>query len=140
MRTKAARSWLDGIEVAAPCPMSWERMEGDARVRSCGQCKLNVYNLSGMTREDATKLVAAAEGRMCVRFLRRADGTILTEDCPVGLAARLRGRTLAVAGWFLAFAGLGSIVGFLLDKQRHDVCVGVMKAPPRTVAPIRLGG
>ncbi|HZV01833.1 MAG TPA: hypothetical protein VFF73_34290 [Planctomycetota bacterium] len=139
MRTKVARSWLDGIEVAAPCPTSWAKMEGDARVRFCGQCKLNVYNLSGMTREDATKLVGAAEGRMCVRFLRRADGTVLTEDCPVGLAARLRRRTLAVAGWFLTFAGLGSIFGFLFQKQSH-VCVGIMKAPPLPVAPLQAGG
>ncbi len=33
------------------------------------------------------------EGELCVRFYRRADGTMLTADCPRGLAAvRLRMR------------------------------------------------
>ncbi len=28
---------LETIEVAAPCPARWEWMEGDGRVRFCGQ-------------------------------------------------------------------------------------------------------
>jgi len=80
-------SVLDNIRVASPCPASWEKMTGDARVRHCQECKLNVYNLSEMTRPEAEKLIASREGRLCVRFYRRADGTILTRDCPKGLRA-----------------------------------------------------
>jgi hypothetical protein len=39
---------LDEIEIATPCPASWEAMTGDDRSRFCGQCRLNVYNLSAM--------------------------------------------------------------------------------------------
>lgn len=82
---------LARVRVASPCGVSWEGMEGDARVRFCRECNLNVYNLSEMTGAEAASLVAATEGRLCARFCRRADGTVLTRDCPAGLrAARLR--------------------------------------------------
>jgi hypothetical protein len=62
-------------------------MRGDDKVRFCDQCCLNVYNLSAMSRREAEDLVRQREGRLCVRFYRRADGTALTQDCPRGLAA-----------------------------------------------------
>lgn len=60
-------------------------MAGDDRVRFCSACKLNVYNLSGMSRKEATELFTLIEGRLCVRLFRRLDGTVLTRDCPVGM-------------------------------------------------------
>lgn len=88
---------LENIRVASPCPASWQKMTGDDRVRHCQECKLNVYNLSEMTRLEAERLVANREGRMCVRFYRRADGTTLTRDCPKGLQAMIR-RVSRIAG------------------------------------------
>jgi hypothetical protein len=84
-------------------------MEGDDRVRFCSQCNLNVYNLSAMGLDEAEALVAGAEGRLCVRFYRRTDGTIITQDCPVGVQA-VRQRTFrrirnTVAGATAMIAG-----------------------------------
>lgn len=101
------KSPLDHVTVAAPCNVGWENMVGDERVRFCGQCSLNVYNLSGMTKSEAERLVVQAEGRLCVRFYRRADGTILTKDCPVGLRA-LRKRAAKVAT-----ASFSAVLSFL---------------------------
>ncbi|HEY6190241.1 MAG TPA: hypothetical protein VIW80_21495 [Pyrinomonadaceae bacterium] len=102
---------LDHVTVAAPCSADWDAMIGDDRARFCGQCKLNVYNLSGMTRREAEALIAGSEGRLCVRFYRRADGTILTENCPIGLRAlkrRLSRVASAMLSTILSFlAGLG---------------------------------
>src|ERR1044072_7537220 len=88
---------LDNVKVAAPCPANWEEMIGSEEVRFCRHCSLNVYNLSGMSKQEAESLIASTEGRLCVRFYRRADGTILTDNCPVGLRAIRRrqsgGRT-----------------------------------------------
>ena len=42
---------LENIRVAAPCPVSWDSMKGDDRSRACEQCGLNVYNISGLTRD-----------------------------------------------------------------------------------------
>lgn len=102
---------LNKVRVAAPCNADWDSMIGNDRSRFCGQCSLNVYNLSSMTRSEAESLIAGSEGRLCVRFYRRADGSILTENCPVGLR-RLRRRisylSKAVASGVLSFfAGLG---------------------------------
>jgi hypothetical protein len=83
----ASRNSLDLIQVASPCPASWDGMKGDERVRYCGECQLNVYNLSEMNREEAEAFVSQREGRTCVRFFRREDGTVMTKDCPVGLVA-----------------------------------------------------
>ena len=39
-----------------------------------------------MTTYDAENLLRLSEGRLCVRYYQRPDGTILTRDCPVGWA------------------------------------------------------
>lgn len=94
---------LGSLRVASPCGVGWDSMEGDERVRFCRLCSLNVYNFSDMTRAEVEALVTKTEGRLCGRMTRRADGTVLTKDCPVGLrAVRLRATRAAGA----AFAAL----------------------------------
>jgi hypothetical protein len=70
-------------------------MRGDERVRFCDRCSLNVYNLSALSEADALHLVKRTEGKVCVRFYQRRDGTILTRDCPIG-GALLRKSVLGV--------------------------------------------
>ena len=72
------------LEIATPCPASWDDMEGDERVRFCPECELNVYNIASMTEAEALALIKEREGRLCVRLYKREDGTVLTRDCPVG--------------------------------------------------------
>lgn len=82
---------LDRIAIASPCTADWNAMTGDARSRFCGQCRLHVHDLSAMTTVEAEALLlAAGKGRLCVRFHRRADGRVLTQDCPVGLRQKVR--------------------------------------------------
>ena len=125
---------LAGVRVAAPCKADWNQMMGDERVRFCGACSLNVYNLSAMTRSEAENLIARSEGRLCVKFYRRRDGSIITRDCPVGLRAiRRRVSYVAKAVCSMLFgllAGLGvqeafsSIVPFVPART-----MGVMAQP-----------
>jgi hypothetical protein len=86
---------LENVAIAAPCKASWDAMVGDDRVRFCGQCEKNVYNLSALPRDEAEALLAAREGKMCVRLYRRGDGTVMTSDCPVGVKRRRRRRAVA---------------------------------------------
>jgi hypothetical protein len=126
---------LDHVRVAAPCPADWDSMVGDERVRFCRQCELNVYNLSGMSRREAETLVTNAEGRLCVRFYRRADGSILTRNCPVGLRA-IRRRVSRVAN-ALASAALGFFAGLGLTPSPRQMTMGAVDsypAPPREAA------
>jgi len=86
---------LESVSVASPCPADWNAMQGDDHARFCKTCAKNVYNLSAMTRNEAEALIRAKEGHLCIRYYQRADGTILTQDCPVGLMAaspKLNGR------------------------------------------------
>jgi hypothetical protein len=100
---------LEKLRIANPCPARWEAMEGDDRVRFCQTCKKNVYNLSALQRSEAEALVARHEGKMCATFFRRADGTVLTADCPVGRRRTrvrfLRRVTTAAAALFGLFGG-----------------------------------
>lgn len=72
---------FEAVSIKNPCKMDFDKMNGDERVRFCSDCKLNVYNLSGMSRCEAEELIAKREGRLCVTFVQRADGTIITKDC-----------------------------------------------------------
>ncbi len=98
---------LENIKIASPCRADWNEMIGSERRRFCGECQLNVYNLSGMSRDEAENLLLNAEGRVCVRFYKRADGSVLTQDCPVGWRAIKR----RVSKTATAFASL--IIGLL---------------------------
>ena len=105
---------LDRVGVASPCDVSWEEMRGDDRKRFCGRCRLNVYNLSAMTADEAAGLIQGAEGRLCVRLYRRQDGTMITRDCPVGLrGARLRAAAAAgrVAAALALLLGGAAVLG-----------------------------
>jgi hypothetical protein len=113
-RARAKLPVLANIQVASPCTAAWDEMIGDDRVRHCGQCKLDVFNLSAMTREEAEALVAGRNGRLCVRYFQRTDGTILLKDCTVGVA-RKRKRKLIAAGAAALLAG-GGAAGYALTR------------------------
>ena len=116
------RNTLGRVRVAAPCEADWDEMRGDERVRFCARCSLNVYNLSAMTRREAESLVVRSQGRLCVRFYQRKDGTIITQNCPVGLSA-LKRRVSRVGS-----AAFAAVVSFLAG-------VGVTPSPPPSETP-----
>jgi hypothetical protein len=129
---------LDNVRVAAPCNADWEQMIGNERARFCGQCNLNVYNLSSMTRSEAESFIAQNEGRLCVRYYHRADGSVITENCPVGLRAiqrKISYLTRAMISAVLSFlAGVASfeilIERSILKVQRREVTTGMLVAEP----------
>lgn len=98
---------LDNVRTATPCAKSWDEMTGDDRVRFCDQCQLNVYNISAMKQREAEEILTNATGRVCGMYFRRADGTIITRDCPVGLRA-LRRKVSRVAA--TAFSAVFSLL------------------------------
>jgi hypothetical protein len=131
---------LNNINVASPCSADWNEMYGDNRKRFCGDCKLNVYNLSGMTRDQAEALIMNAEGRLCVRFYRRVDGSVITKDCPVGWA-KVKHRTrvfAAAAASMLVALFTGVLFASLLSKPK--ITVGKLLIPFATPTPERLMG
>jgi hypothetical protein len=92
-------------------------MQGDEQVRHCGECKLNVYNISAMHPKEAEALIASHEGRLCVRYYQRRDGTVLARNCPTGLAA-IR-RRLAYAICFILALTFGGF-SIAMSRIRND--------------------
>ncbi len=146
---------LDDVRVASPCDASWDAMRpvtvtdsDGARARFCGSCEKNVYDLSAMTRKDAMDLIERHEGRCCVRFYQRQDGTVLTEDCPVGVRALLKRaerRTLlaaaagvgAIAAFVAFLAGLNNPVSCQLQTiEQHIENITPPPLPPEPVSPL----
>jgi Carboxypeptidase regulatory-like domain len=125
---------LDHIKIASPCSADWEQMEGNDRVRFCGQCKKNIFNLSAMTRKDVESLLLKSDGDICTRLYRRADGTVLTADCPVGLrlkVARVQRRLgWAISGTLSLATAWGQSSGVLSGRVTDITGVA---APPTTV-------
>ena len=113
---KRALPMLDQVKIASPCSADWSAMQGDDKSRYCGKCEKNVYNLSAMTREEADLLMLEREGELCVRLYRRKDGTVLTQDCPVGV----RRKRLRLVG-VLAMGGsvAAALAGFGAQRTLH---------------------
>lgn len=115
-------SLLDNARIASPCSASWSQMKGDDRVRYCEDCRLNVYNFAAMSRDEGEKLIRETEGRLCGVLYRRADGTVLTRDCPVGLMAIRRGMSRIIrfsAAACLAICGVAlTVLGQPVFAQR----------------------
>lgn len=126
------RSPLDRISIASPCSADWNQMQGDDRRRFCGECRLHVHDLSRMSEGEAAALLQqAGPGRVCVRFYRRADGRVLTRDCPVGLRQKLRWAVArAIALWLC----VGSAVAACVRPRQEPAAPGT---PPSQPAPLQ---
>jgi hypothetical protein len=145
---------LDDIRIATPCQMNWDEMPGDDRVRSCSACSRLVYNIAAMTSDEALSLIANREGRLCARLFRRADGTIITADCPAvaGEPAPTsrprspyrRTHALAIVLVALLLAWTGNLAnepppsgsGVTFDDWVHWAAVSLGLRPAPTHAPV----
>ncbi len=124
---------LERVAIASPCPADWNTMVGDDRVRFCAQCEKHVYNIASMTSEEAEAFLRGAGGEACLRLYRRADGTVLTSDCPVGVRRKRRRRAVAsLAGGTMLSAG--ALLAFERTRPAAppppEIAVGVMTATP----------
>jgi hypothetical protein len=140
---------LEDLQIASPCHAEWSDMQGDERVRFCGLCEKNVYNLAGMSRQEATALVTDREGSVCIRMYRRADGTVLTSDCPVGVRAALRrARREMLLAAATGVAAITALIAFLggaatkktctrLDDVRTTIVEQAEQQPPPPPEPVQ---
>jgi hypothetical protein len=154
---------LPNIRVAAPCTADWNAMsrtdaaDPEGRIRACGDCNKRVYNLSAMTRDEAEALIIRTEGKLCVRYFQRKDGTILLKDCSIGIKQRRRMRIVAAGTALLAATGAYTSQAAIraqfqasdtlhaalvaTDEPREDFVMGEMALPaepppPDTAIPV----
>jgi len=121
------------VRVAEPCPMDWRQLPGDGRVRHCGQCGLDVTNLSAMTGAEAAAFLAAPAvgGRRCVAYEPAADGGPKTIDY------RRTDPTRRRVGW-RAVTALSAIVAMAIGCARYALGRGATPAVP--MGPAMLAG
>ncbi len=148
-RDRAKLPVLDNIRIASPCTADWNAMTGDERVRHCGSCKKDVFNLSALTRDEAEALIRDKAGDLCGRYFQRSDGTILLADCTIGKAKK-RKRFVIAAGVVSVFA-IGGVARYLDHRtqrttetlggqvsfgDQHAVAGGLSFEPPPPPPPV----
>lgn len=141
MNTPSTFIALDEIRIATPCRADWNLMDGDDRARFCQSCHKNVYNLAGMRREEAEALIREKNGDVCVRLYRRADGTVITDDCPVGVRIVRRPLKWLMAG-FAALLASGAAIfsghaGASTPVDGSDVPSVSLTSRLRAIEPVR---
>ncbi len=125
-RQRAIKNQIQSIFITSPCSVKWEDMAGGQSVRFCGDCKLNVHNLTSLSDEEAVALLdrKKAGERVCTYFYRKDDGTIVTDNCPKQIK-QVRNRIQAYATsmltalcWVLATsANAQGLVGAPVDPR-----------------------
>jgi hypothetical protein len=123
---------LRHLAIPISCTQSWDEMTGSERVRHCGMCRKDVYNLSAMTKAEAAALLAGnVDGNLCVRFYHRGDGTVVTGDCGVDTPVKVRhmlGKVPRAATAAAGGAGAAPVaVAVAHGPAGHQV---MMEAPP----------
>jgi ankyrin repeat protein len=108
---------FDRMFIAAPCDADWDSMIGNSRVRFCRHCNLHVTNLSEITRPEAMRLVAQSEGRLCLRFERRSDGSVLTKQMASPLHQIGRRASRLAAGAFGATLSLATAAAAQVNSR-----------------------
>ena len=117
-------------------------MEGDEARRFCGKCEKYVYDFAALTAVEARNLLIASEGRVCARIFTRADGTVLTRDCPVGISRRRAKKIAGVAAAATALLGTAAASGSVpatcyvpVLKSLNSKCM--MLGRPELIPPIK---
>jgi len=91
------------LRISSPCPMSWDDLVGNDRIRYCDKCKLNVYNLADMNPQEVEAIVRKTEGRLCGQLYLRGDRTASLRDCP-STARRVLFKRIVATGSVLFLA------------------------------------
>jgi hypothetical protein len=127
---------LGNVRIASPCNESWSRMRGDDRSRFCSGCQKNVYNVAGMTREEAVALIQDNEGELCLRLYKRSDGKVLTSDCPVGVWAVRRKMAYALSCVLMLFFSIQALASFRETGSKRHADYYAWRA--KQVGPLRI--
>ena len=98
------------LKMRFECDMRWEDLDGSNDVkRHCGVCDKDVFNLSGMSRERAQRLLAGKE-KPCVRYISRNGRVVHNGDPSEQLRRQNIGAGKLLAGALIVQAAFMAIV------------------------------
>jgi len=55
-------------------------MEGDDKVRFCGECQRHVWNFFEMTDEEILRVLRENPARVCAQIVKNAEGVLVTKS------------------------------------------------------------
>lgn len=109
------------LRLVRGCDVRWENMVGDARVRHCGACDREVYDLTAMSPDEVEAFVEARQHDLpCVQLHARPDGRYQDGPCAPAQTRRLTRAALAAAG-----LGLTGLLSVLASESRAEAPVNV---------------
>lgn len=91
------------IASSAQAAFGAKEMSGDAAVRFCDRCRLNVHNLTAMSPREAEQLILGSQ-RDHVSTSTVATTVIVTDNCPEILRPARNRVSAYAAGALLAFS------------------------------------
>ncbi len=130
---------LSKSTIPDPCPMDWERMSGDDRVRDCAGCGKHVYNLTATSPDETDSLISAIHERgerRCVRLYRHPDGTLFASGCRPAPQGAARPWQFTIRFLMAVIAGCRG------DTGPHEVDLAgadATRAPPAANSQIIVG-
>jgi len=129
-----ANKLLAQFSIPTPCPMDWDRMSGDDRVRHCEACGKHVYNLTAMSSDEIVSLLSPLSeqgGELCGQVFQRPDGTLVASECRPDSPAR-KGWRFSIRSLMAAIAALAAALGFSrwFETNSGSVRGAIMARPP----------
>ena len=126
---------LPQLEIATPCPKSWQEMSGDDQSRFCSHCQKTVFNFTEMS-SDEIRTTLKSDTRVCARLRRRSDGSILTADCREPRTINGRQWWSHLASLATMFLAMVTLVGCRNESESPDAGV----EPTSTAATVEIMG
>ena len=71
------------------CPKEWDDLEGTEQVRFCTGCQTKVYNLRGLSEEEAIQFIEAENGELCALAQYDRSGRIYNGKCEEGIHMKI---------------------------------------------------
>lgn len=97
------------LRIQQPCEVPWASMAEAPGGRFCSGCSRTVHDTTRLSTRQIEGLLAARSGRLCVRVVRRPDGSLKTRDHPVRRRG-LRSVVVRLLRWFVGTASLATAV------------------------------
>jgi hypothetical protein len=92
--------------IEKPCPVSWDKMEGDEKRRYCEVCRLHVHNLSEMSLKEQRDLLSQNQERVCVSYVAKPDAERVSADVWMRSTSFWRRAATFVFGGLAAMSGI----------------------------------
>ena len=128
---------LARFTIPTPCPMRWESMSGDDRIRHCAACDKHVYNLTEMAPDEIVSVLSPLRergGEVCGRAFQRADGTLTASGFQPGRTAA-RGWQFRIRSFMALIAALAAMFGWVKWVTSQPLRVaGAIRLRPAGVA------